>query len=191
MNQMGWSRGVCRLWFGVSACALAPVACQSAGSPAAVRQAEPERSDLPRAITLALDATPDSALKLAKLALGSIEGVVQLPKVRPQLVTVANHLLRNRDGGGQTQIAVIAALDRQVVDTARPVTMMELSVWVLDMPHQLSPAQRRAGVPSTPLTTNTPAFKQPRAMTPADTTYWRTLEDVVASMIQHGARRVP
>lgn len=170
------------------ACATAPPATPTAtlatSSDAPVR-------DQPRAVMLALPALPDSALTLAKAALGSIEGVVQLPKVRPQLYTVANHVYRNREGGGQTQVSVIAAVDRRVRDATAPVTLIELSVWVLDMPHQLTAAQRRAGVPATPLTTNAPAFRQPRAMTPRDTLHWRTLEYVVDALVSHGAKRLP
>jgi hypothetical protein len=141
-------------------------------------------------MVLAIEASPDSALKLAKFALSLIEGVVQLPQVRPQMVTVANHATRNRDGGGQTQIAVIAAVDRKSQPGPSASTLVELSVWILDMPHQLTPAQRRAGVPATPITTNAPAIKHPRAMTPADTTYWKSLEIVAEALVHHGARRL-
>jgi hypothetical protein len=167
------------------ACATTPPATPMATS------ADAPVKDQPRAVMLALPTLPDSALTLAQAALGSIEGVVQMPKVRPQLYTVANHVYRNREGGGQTQVAVIAAVDRRVRDMTAPTSLIEVSVWVLDMPHQLTAAQRRAGVPATPLTTNAPAFRQPRAMTPRDTLYWRSLEYVVDALMHYGAKRLP
>ena len=175
----------------------AVVAMACATTPPATPLATPGTSadaalrDQPRAVMLALPALPDSALSLAKAALGSIEGVVQLPRVRPQMYTVANHVYRNREGGGQTQVSVIAAVDRRVRDATAPASLIEVSVWVLDMPHQLTAAQRRAGVPATPLTTNAPAFRQPRAMTPRDTLYWRSLEHVVDALVNYGAKRLP
>ena len=181
--------GNCLITRPAVACAAAlALACQSAAPDAGSRAPDPR--GLPAAVFLSVSATPDSALKLAKFALGSIDGTVQMPKTRPQMFTVANHYLRNRDGGGQTQVAVIAAVDRRV-DPTKPVTRVELSVWVLDIPHQLTPAQRRAGVPSTPMTTNAPAIRHPRAMTPADTLYWRSLEYVAEAFVQHGALRLP
>jgi len=174
-----WSRGGTALASVLLACRSGSADVQTAAAPAA------------RGVMLAIAATPDSVVKLAKVALGSIEGKVQLPRVRPQMTTVANHYLRDRDGGGQTQVAVIAAIDREVADTARPVTHVEVSVWVLEMPHQLTAAQRRAGVPATPLTTNAPAIRHPRAMTAADTTYWKSLEYVVGTLVHFGAHRLP
>ena len=165
------------------------LACQTSAS--STVSTVPDPNALPTRMFLAVGASPDSALKLAKFALGTIEGTVQMPKTRPQMFTVANHYLRNRDGGGQTQVAVIAALDRRVRDVLQPVTLVELSVWVLDIPQQLTPAQRRAGVPTTAVTTNAPRFKEPRAMTPSDTVYWRSLEYVADALVQHGARRLP
>jgi hypothetical protein len=175
-----------------SAVLASPLACAgstSGAAPEALAPA-PRNDDQPRAMILSVNATPDSVVKLAKYALKAIEGVVQMPKVRPQVTTIANHQLFNRDGGGQTQVAVIAAIDRRVQSADHPTTFVELSVWVLDMPQQISASQRRAGVPVTPLTTNAPAIKHPRAMTAADTTYWRSLEYVAEAFVKHGARVV-
>src|SRR5687767_4532035 len=158
-------------WCGTVALIAVSDACQRP-----VPSAKPQ--PLPASVMLEVGASPDSTLKLAKVALTAIEGNVQLPKVRPTMTSIANHALRNRRGGGQTQVAVIAAINRQVADTGAPVTLVELSVWVLDMPQPVTPAQRRSGVPVTPITTNAPAVRHPRAMTPADTIYWKSLEHV-------------
>jgi len=187
-SRTGSKYGQLQRWSHGAAAALTGALIACSGGSASVQT---EAAPAPQGVMLAIAATPDSVVKLAKFALGSIEGKVQLPRIRPQMTTVANHYLRDRDGGGQTQVAVIAAIGRQVADTAKPVTHVELSVWVLDMPHQLTAAQRRAGVPSTPLTTNAPAIRHPRAMTEADTTYWKSLEVVVEAFAKHGARRLP
>jgi hypothetical protein len=176
------------VWRGGAATALAILllACQSRSA-----DVQTAAAPTPVNIMLAVAAIPDSVLKLAKTAMTTIDGTLQLPTVRPTLTTVSTHYVRNRRGGGQTQVAVMAAIDRRVADPLTPITVVQLSAWALDMPHQLTPAQRRAGIPITPITTNTPATPRPRAITMADTSDWRALEFVVEAFVKHGARRLP
>lgn len=140
---------------------------------------------------LALAAKPDSAVELAKFALGSVEGRVSLPQTRPKVITVSNHYVRDRRGGGQREVAVIAAIDRQIADSTAPVTTIEVAAWAIEMAEQTK--QRRFGPqpPATALSTNAPATRQPRQITPRDTTDWQILELVVASLVSRGARIRP
>ncbi len=136
-------------------------------------------------------AHPDSALKLAKFALGAVDGTVQLPQVRPEMTSVSTHYTRSRRGGGQTQVAIMVAIARRVADTLAPVTQLEVSAWALDMAQQPPSGQRRGGFSGTALSNNAPALRRPRAITPQDTVDFRALEHVVEAFEAKGARRRP
>jgi hypothetical protein len=137
---------------------------------------------------LEVAAAPDSAVKLAKYAMGAIDGTISLPRVRPKLTTVSTHYVRNRRGGGHTEVAVMAAISTEPRDS---VTLVELSAWALDMQQEQTYAQRRSRTPATPLSQNAPALKTPRAITVADTSDWRALSDVLDAFVQGGARIKP
>lgn len=145
----------------------------------------------PTIYTFALPALPDSALKLAKYALAEIDGQVQLPQVRPKFVSVSTHYIRTRRGGGQTQVAIIAGLERQVADSSQPMTLVELRAWALDTQERVTQSARRSGMPTTPLSLNAPAQKTPRAITAADVNDNGNLEIVYEAFVRLGARRIP
>jgi len=168
------------------ACGTVLTGCQSS-APAVGTSVRPAAA----VYTLAVPATPDSAVKLAKSALGSIDGTVQLPQIRPKLTTVSTHYTRNRRGGGQTEVAVMVAIDRTPMDTAAHLTVVELRAWALDMAQQQTAGQRRSGSPQTALSTNAPALRRPRAITPVDTVDWQMLGYVLEALERLGARRLP
>ena len=174
----------------VSFAVIAVTAIASCGGGAPEPQTQPDPA-VRTYFLLQVAMKPDSAVELAKFALGSIEGTVNLPQIRPKVITVSNHYLRDRHGGGQRQVAVIAAIDRTVTDAAAPVTTIEVAAWAVDMAEQVK--QRRFGPqpPATALSTNAPATKQPRQVTPRDTTDWQLLEAVVGSFVSRGARIKP
>jgi hypothetical protein len=146
---------------------------------------------MPTAILLEVPARPDSALRLAQFAIQAIDGSPQPARPKSGYTTVAMHYARTRSGGGQTQVAVIAAVEHTMKNAAGPVTAVELSAWVLDLPRQLTPAQRRAGIPATAITTDAPLNPRVRAATARDTVYWSSLEYVAEVFLRHGARRLP
>lgn len=141
----------------------------------------------PTLFLIDVPASFDSAVNLSKFALQAIDGQLQLPRVRPGMTSVSTHYQQPRRGGGHTEVAIIAAVSRPANDTSH-VTRVELSAWLLDVAHQLTPAERRAGVPGTAVTTNAPAIRRPRSVTLADTVHHRMLEFVLESFLQHGAR---
>lgn len=143
---------------------------------------------VPEVFVLDVPAPFDSTVNLSKFALRAIDGSLQIPRVRPQTTSVSIHYTTERRGGGHTQIAIIAAVSRSADST---MTRVELSAWLLDVAHQLTPAQRRAGVPTTAITTNAPALNRPRLVTQADTAHFKSLEYVLDSFVQHGARLLP
>jgi hypothetical protein len=160
------------------------VACQRAGT------AVPKSPQPQTAVLFAVNASPDSALKLARFSLGAISGIIQLPQVRPTYTSIATHYTRNRIGGGHSEIALIAAVSAVRADSTAG-SMVELSAWILDRPHQLTPAQRNAGIPSTAITTNAPANPRPRPATVRDKEEWASIEHVAEVLLRGGARRVP
>ena len=162
-------------------------ACGGAQTPTTGSQTAPVHS----AITLAVHATPDSAVKLARFALGSIDGTIQIPQVRPTFTRVSTHYTRNRHGGGTRQVAIILAVDRKMSDSVNVVTLVELSGWALDLAQQQSASARRAGVPATPLSTNAPALRQPRLLTQRDTSDYGAVVAIAEMLERHGARRLP
>ena len=143
----------------------------------------------PEVFLLELPAAFDSTVILAKFALRAIDGSPQMPRVRPRTTSVSIHYTTPRQGGGHTQVAIIAAVSRSEADSNS--TRVELSAWLLDVAHQLTPAQRRAGIPVTAITTNAPILNRPRSVTRADTAHFKSLEYVLESFVQHGARVVP
>ena len=142
-------------------------------------------------VTVAVFALPDSTIKLAKFAMGTIDGVVQVQQIRNSGVAVSTHYTRSRRGGGQLEIAIVAALSRQVADSMRPVTIVELSGWVVETREALVLPQRRGSS----LTGQRPpvamAANRPRPITASDTTDWQNLGLVLEEFIKHGAQRSP
>ena len=159
-----------------------------AAASAACTTASVNTAASPEVFALDVPATFDSTVNLARFALQAIDGSLQMPRVRPRTTSVSIHYTTPRRGGGHTQVAIIAAVNRSTADSSR--TIVELSAWLLDVAHQLTPAQRRAGIPTTAITTNAPVLNRPRLVTPADTAHYKSLEYVLESFVQHGARLI-
>ena len=164
---------------------LLAAACTRAPEP------EPQTAPLPTAIVLEVPATPDSAIKLTQFALQAVDGQLQLPKLRPTHTTVSLHYVKTRKSGGQTQVAVMAAVARTVPNSARPITTVELSAWMLDIARPVTRAMQRSGRPITPVTTDAGRDVRPRAATARDVDDWASLEYVAEVFVRHGARRLP
>jgi hypothetical protein len=160
-----------------------------AAASAACTTASVNTAASPEVFALDVPATFDSTVNLARFALQAIDGSLQMPRVRPRTTSVSTHYTTPRRGGGHTQVAIIAAVNRSTSDSSR--TIVEVSAWLLDVAHQLTPAQRRAGIPATAITTNAPVLNRPRLVTPADTAHYKSLEYVLESFVQHGARFLP
>jgi hypothetical protein len=160
-------------------------AVKPAGSPAGTQVVAPA------VYSMALPVLPDSALKVVRFALGTIDGSIQLPQIRPKLTTISTHYTRNRRGGGHTQVAVMVAIDRRPLASESPATAIELSAWALDLAQPTTASQRRSGMPQTPVSTNAPALRRPRAVTPNDTSEFRVLLTVLEEFQRLGARKHP
>jgi hypothetical protein len=86
-----------------SACAAASAATATAPAPAIV--------------LLAMPASPESTLALAKFALGEVDGTLQAIQWRPNSAVLSTRFTRNHRGVGMSEIAIIAAVGRQVADS--------------------------------------------------------------------------
>jgi hypothetical protein len=137
----------------------------------------------------AVPALPDSALKLAKFALGTIDGTISLPQIKPKFTTISTHYTRPRHGGGQREVAIIAAVDRVPVDGPTPATFVELAAYALDMAQAQTAGQRRAGVPNTAVSSNAPALRRPIPLSQRDTVDWRSFEAVIEALMSVGGKR--
>jgi hypothetical protein len=172
-----------------SVCALITTAACGTGQGVATSQAAatvtPQAQEF---FVFAVGGTPDSAVALAKFALGSIDGSIGLPRITGKTTNITAHYTRPRHGGGTREVAIIAAVDRASVD-AKPTTLVELAIYGLDLEQSQSYAQRRARATATPLSQNAPALKRPILLTPRDTLDWRLFEVVLDAMTGLGARR--
>ena len=138
----------------------------------------------PAIVLLAVPASPDSTVMLAKFALGEVEGTLQAVQWQPNAAVLSTRYTQNRRGVGMTEIAIVAAVGRQVADTARPLTLVEVRAWAMDS----SATRRQLGAPIT--TTGTVTYR-PRPITFSDSTEWASVEFVLAAFERHGARRLP
>lgn len=163
-------------------------ACAKAGSP--VQQATPVSNPVVFGYELAV--RPESALATARFALGTVDGAIQLPQIRPKFTTISTHYTRNRRGGGHRQVAIIIAVDREAaMRDSLPVTGMELRAFALDMAQPAPAGPRRSPFPATALSQNAPALRTPRPITPVDTVDWQALLLVAESLELKGAKRLP
>src|SRR5688500_10494262 len=110
-----------------------------AAASAACTTASVNTAASPEVFALDVPATFDSTVNLARFALQAIDGSLQMPRVRPRTTSVSTHYTTPRRGGGHTQVAIIAAVNRSASDSSR--TIVELSAWLLDV----RSAERRGG----------------------------------------------
>jgi hypothetical protein len=143
---------------------------------------------------LGVIAPRDSAVKLARFAMGIVDGVDELPQTRKEGVVVARRYTQSRRGGGHTDVAIIAIVQRPE-RVATETTFVQLSAWALetraDLPmlaprRRASPASAAADRPQVAMRPN-----QPRRITPSDTVNWAMLQLVLAEFTRSGAQRVP
>lgn len=164
---------------------VAGAACQRSAETQPPKAAQQETVFL-----LAVAASPDSALNLARYCLGEVSGSIQLPQVRATHTTIATHYSSSRSGGGVRQVAIMA-LVRHDPKATTATTLVELGGWALDQAQTQTNPRARPRVPSTALSTNAPALKTPRAVTPRDSADWFALHVVLAAFEKAGARRMP
>ena len=143
----------------------------------------------PTFYVFAIPALPDSALKLAEFALGAIDGTIGLPQIKPKFTTLSTHYTRPRHGGGQREVAIMAAVDRVAESTTPPSTLVELAAFTLDFAQAQSPGQRAARVPNTALSSNAPALKRPVPLSQRDSVDWRSFQVVIDALVSAGGKR--
>jgi hypothetical protein len=141
---------------------------------------------------LGIAATPDSAVRLAKFALGIVDGVDELPHTRKEGIVVARRYAHARKGGGQTDVAVIVIVQHRTPETA-DTTRIQLSAWALDTRADLPIPQRRVSPAAATFQRPPVAMRpnQPRRVTAADSTDWGMLQLVLDEFRRLGARQLP
>jgi hypothetical protein len=135
-------------------------------------------------------------VKLARYALGEVNGAIQQSKVQRDVIILSTRYTRERKNGGHTEVTIIAAVDRKPARLEPMTTMVELSAWAIDV------EPSRTGLASTgrsprdlpTLSTTSPTTvsssqQQPYRITRDDTEHWNKLEDVLNTLIDVSTRK--
>ena len=135
----------------------------------------------------------DSAVKLARFALGTINGTIKETPSRQRVLVSTQH---TREGAAfHRQITIVAAVQRKPVGPAADTTVVELSAWAVDQVEAVR-TKTLSGRPIPRLQSNAPigsiAQDRPYLITatksPDD---WRTMEDVLGALVALSSRPRP
>ncbi|MEX2154324.1 MAG: hypothetical protein WD825_13375 [Gemmatimonadaceae bacterium] len=148
---------------------------------------------------LAIPASVDSAIVLARSALREINGSLQTPRFANGVTSVTTHYVRTRQDGGDTRVAVVLEVSHKIVDPSVTITAVRLSAWALDYagdflnrpsnppPNRRSPSPSAAAISSQ----TAPLNSRPRGITDSDEYDLQELLHVLEALMKYGARRMP
>ena len=147
---------------------------------------------------LAVPATVDSTIALARAALREINGVPQPPTFANNVTNVTTHYTRTRQDGGESRVAIVLEVSHKVTDPSLVVTGVRLSGWALEYPSEFlnrssGPAPNPRRFPGAAAVTreSEPRQNRPRALTEADDLDLNEMTHVLEVLMKHGARRMP
>jgi hypothetical protein len=148
---------------------------------------------------LAVPATVDSTISLARAALREINGTQQQPTIEHNVTNVTTNYTRVREDGGETRVAIVLEVSHKVADPSFVVTGVRLSAWALETPgeflNRTGPAQpvapRRFPGAAAITRESDPRQSRPRAITEADRLDVDEMTHVLEVLMKHGARRMP
>jgi hypothetical protein len=151
---------------------------------------------------LAVPATVDSTITLARVALREINGTPQQPTFENNVTNVTTHYMRTRQDGGETRVAIVLEISHKIADPSLVVTGVRLSAWALETPGEFlnrtgGPAptaipRRFPGAAATIARESEPRQNnRPRAITEADDLDLAEMTHVLEVLMKHGARRMP
>ena len=147
---------------------------------------------------LAVPATVDSTIALARTALHEINGTPQQPTFANNVTNVTTHYVRTRQDGGETKVAVVLEVSHKVADPSVAVTGVRLSAWALETPGEFlnrsgpaAPPPRRFPGAAAVTSTSAPPRTHPRAITEMDDFDVAEMLHVLEVLMKHGARRMP
>jgi hypothetical protein len=153
---------------------------------------------------LAVPATVDSTISLARAALREINGTPQQPTFENNVTNVTTHYTRGRQDGGETRVAIVLEVSHKITDPSLVVSGVRLSGWALETPSEF--LNRTPGGPAPPPTAVPRRFpgaaaitreseparqNHPRAITEADRADLDEMTHVLEVLLKHGARRMP
>lgn len=148
-------------------------------------------SPAPFAFRLIVRATPDSAARQVRFALGSTKGALQQPTVQGDAILLSARTSRERMNGGHREVSYLAAISRVMRDST---TSIEISAWGLDIePERVGLTATGRGTRDLPtITSSSPTTvsgsqRQPFRITVSDKIEWALLEEIVAAMLDTGA----
>lgn len=151
---------------------------------------------------LAVPATVDSTIALARAALREINGTPQQPTFVDNVTSVTTHYTRVRQDGGETKVAIVLEVSHKISDPSLVVTGVRLSAWALETPSEFlnrtgGPAPTTAAprrFPGAAAITRESEPRQnnrPRPITDADDQDLEQMTHVLEMLMKHGARRMP
>lgn len=148
---------------------------------------------------LAVPASVDSTIALARSALREINGTPQTPRFANNVTNVTTHYVRTRQDGGETRVAVVLEVSHKIADPSGMITAVRLSAWALDYASDFlgrpstPPPNRRSPSPSAAATASQPAplNSRPRAISDSDEYDLQEMLHVLEALMKYGARRMP
>ena len=139
-------------------------------------------------------ASPDSAVKLARFAMGAVKGELQPSRFQRNQTLVMTQYTRRLHSGAQTRISLIAAIARKPTTTEPMTTSIELTAWAMDVQPDMnrltmSGTGRSTTVGSTPtLRATSSAELQPYRLTRKNVEDWAALEEVMYALLDLTAK---
>lgn len=148
---------------------------------------------------LAVPASVDSTIALARSALREINGTPQTPRFANNVTNVTTHYVRTRQDGGETRVAVVLEVSHKIADPSATITAVRLSGWALDYagdflsrPSTSPPNRRSPSATATTMASQTaPLNSRPRPISDLDEYDLQELLHVLEALMKHGARRMP
>ena len=129
--------------------------------------------------------TPTLTFDLARDALGALlEATPENTRWLPSAAVLGTRYMRKRSGPVITDILIIAAVGRQMMDTVHPKTLVEVSAWTIETPVARNAFGASAGSTQT-------VVPRPRPLSRSDATGWANVDRVVQYFVDSGAKRVP
>jgi hypothetical protein len=146
-------------------------------------------------LRVAVPVSQDSALKLARFALGTVNGMLQPRRVQRDHIVVSTRYLRTLHSGAQTEVSLIVAIERKRKGPDTSGTMLELSAWAIDVQPDhgvlaMTGSGRGTRVSSAPMRQAVSSAQlQPYRLTRKDVADWRALEEVLYAILDHTAKK--
>lgn len=145
-------------------------------------------------LVVSVPTSPDSAVKLARFAMGHVKGAIQPTRVQRNHTLVMTQYTRALHSGAQTQVSLIAAVARKPSATEPLSTTVEFSAWAVEVQPDMSRLTmsgvgRGTTVSSAPRVQGASSAQlQPYRLTRKDAADWAMLEEIMYALLDMTAK---